>query len=75
MPTPGPLEILIILVIVALFVAPILVVVAVLRRGRDNTRPGAVPADPALDALRTRFASGDIDDIEYERLRSVLQRR
>ena len=32
------------------------------------------PRDPALDALRTRFANGDIDEAEFERLRSVLQR-
>jgi uncharacterized membrane protein len=30
--------------------------------------------DPAMDTLRTRFAAGDIDEAEYERLRSVLQR-
>ena len=75
MPTPGPLEILVILVIVAMFVAPIVVIVAVLRRGRGAASHGAVTADPALDALRTRFANGEIDQVEFERLRSVLQRR
>ena len=30
--------------------------------------------DPAMDALRTRFANGDIDEAEYLRLRSTLQR-
>jgi uncharacterized membrane protein len=32
------------------------------------------PRDPALDALRTRLASGAIDEVEFERLRSVLRR-
>jgi uncharacterized membrane protein len=31
--------------------------------------------DPGLDALRVRFANGEIDEIEYERLRIFLQRR
>ena len=30
--------------------------------------------DPAVDALRTRLAKGEIDDVEYERLRTTLQR-
>lgn len=30
--------------------------------------------DPALDALRTRLATGEIDEAEFDRLRSVLQR-
>jgi uncharacterized membrane protein len=37
--------------------------------------PAATPArDPALDALRTRLAQGEIDELEYHRLRSILQR-
>lgn len=72
----GSMELVIILVIIAMFVVvPIAVILAVVRRGRSATEPGTAPADPALDALRTRFASGDIDEIEFERLRSVLQRR
>jgi uncharacterized membrane protein len=31
-----------------------------------------VGRDPALDALRTRLASGEIDEVEYRHLRSVL---
>lgn len=67
MPTPGPIELLLIavqvLVVVAIVVAVGRLVVGALRR-----------PDPALDTLRTRFANGDIDEAEYERLRSVLQR-
>ena len=37
--------------------------------------PGAVPAGgPGHAVLKDRFASGDIDEAEYHRLRSVLQR-
>jgi uncharacterized membrane protein len=69
MPTPGPIELVIVLAIAFLFIGvPILLI----RSIRAN-RP--VPErDPALDALRTRFAAGEIDETEFERLRSVLQR-
>ncbi len=33
------------------------------------------PRDPAWDALRTRLANGEIDEAEFQRLRSVLQGR
>ena len=46
----------------------------VVRRGGRAAGPAGFPSDPALDALRTRFANGDIDEIEFESLRSVLQR-
>ena len=46
----------------------------VIRRKAVNDDQGGFPSDPALDALRTRFANGDIDEIEFESLRSVLQR-
>ncbi len=29
---------------------------------------------PVLDALRTRLAQGEIDELEYQSLRSILQR-
>ena len=67
MPEPGPIELLLIVVQVLVVVA---IVVAV---GRLIVRALRRP-DPALDTLRTRFANGDIDEAEYERLRSVLQR-
>jgi uncharacterized membrane protein len=31
--------------------------------------------DPAMDALRTRLATGEIDEAEFDRLRSILQGR
>lgn len=40
---------------------------ALLPRPHDPTRP-----DPALEVLRTRFASGEIDEAEYLRRRAAL---
>jgi uncharacterized membrane protein len=71
MPSTGPVELIVILAIIALFAVPILLVVALVRRGRPSV---AAPArDPALDALRSRLAAGEIDEAEYQRLRAVLQ--
>jgi uncharacterized membrane protein len=72
MPTPGLVELVVIAVILAMFVVPTLLVITLLRRRPDP--PVAPNRDPAMDRLRDRFASGDIDEAEYERLRSVLQR-
>jgi uncharacterized membrane protein len=77
MPSVGALEFVLILVIIAIFVAPILLLVAVARRGGGSggNVAAAPPArDPALDALRSRLAAGEIDEAEYQRLRAVLQR-
>ncbi len=66
MPSIGPTELIIILVIVAMFVViPYLLIKAVVRTNQRDT---------AMDTLRTRLASGEIDQAEYERLRSTLQR-
>ena len=66
MPSIGPTELIIILIIVAMFVViPYLLIKAVVRTNRRDT---------AMDTLRTRLASGEIDQAEYERLRSALQR-
>ena len=73
MPSPGPLELIIILAIIAIFVVPIVLIVAFARRGRPGVVVTAPPRDPALDALRTRLASGEIDEAEYQRLRATLQ--
>ncbi len=67
MPTPGLAEFLFIAVQILVYIVVIVLI------GRLIVRALRRP-DPALDALRTRFASGDIDEAEYERLRSVLQR-
>jgi uncharacterized membrane protein len=48
--------------------------VTLARRVVGRTRVAASPADPALDALRMRFARGEIDEAEYRRLRSDLDR-
>ena len=75
MPQPGLVEILLIFAVIAVFAliayAAIVLVARTLHRFMPATSP---PRDPALDALRTRFAAGEIDDAEYERLRHVLQR-
>ena len=62
-----------VLIVLALLVYAVIVfVVRMLARVLPATsrRP-----DPGLDALRIRFANGEIDEIEYERLRVFLQRR
>ncbi len=58
-------------IIVVAGYAIIVLLARVLHRSLPATTP---PRDPALDALRTRLATGEIDEAEYERLRSVLQR-
>jgi uncharacterized membrane protein len=61
------------LIVLALLVYAIIVfVVRMLARVLPGT---SVRPDPGLDALRIRFANGEIDEIEYERLRVFLQRR
>jgi uncharacterized membrane protein len=66
MPSIGPTELVIIFVILAMFVViPYLLIKGIVRASRPDT---------AMDALRTRLATGEIDQAEYERLRSILQR-
>ena len=67
MPAPGIVE----LVVVALgVIIPVVLVVAI---GRMIMAPFR-REDPAVQILKDRFASGEIDEAEYLRLRSVLQR-
>jgi uncharacterized membrane protein len=73
MPSVGALELIIILAIIAIFVVPIVLIVAFARRGRPSMVVAPPERDPALDALRTRLASGEIDEAEYQRLRATLQ--
>jgi uncharacterized membrane protein len=51
--------------------AVIVLVARLLHRFMPATSPGR---DPAMDTLRSRFAAGDIDEVEFERLRSALHR-
>ncbi|MDO8483408.1 MAG: SHOCT domain-containing protein, partial [Candidatus Limnocylindrales bacterium] len=60
----------VVLVIVLLFYALIVLIARTLHRFMPATTP---PRDPALDALRTRLAQGEIDEAEFQRLRSILQ--
>jgi uncharacterized membrane protein len=74
----GPAELLIttvvfiavILAIVLICYAVIVSVARVLHRAMPATNP---PRDPAMDALRTRLANGEIEEAEFQRLRSILQ--
>ena len=67
MPAPGIVE----LVVIALgVVIPVVLIIAV---GRLILAPFRRD-DPAVQILKDRFASGEIDEAEYLRLRSVLQR-
>ena len=55
----------------AVLVLGVLLLRALMRRGQ----PVAVVAvDPALERLRGRLASGEIDSAEYERLRVTLSK-
>jgi uncharacterized membrane protein len=58
--------------IVLLVYAMIVLVARTLHRFMPATTP---PRDPAMDALRTRLANGEIDETEFQRLRSILQSR
>jgi uncharacterized membrane protein len=73
MPSVGAAELLIILAIIAIFVVPIVLIVAFVRRARPRVVVAPPARDPALDALRTRLAAGEIDEGEYQRLLAVLQ--
>ncbi len=72
MPSVGLIEILIILIILAMFVVPVALVIRALNR-RPSVFAASPTTDPALDALRVRLAAGEIGEAEYQRLRSVLQ--
>jgi len=80
MPSVGPLELLVVIAIAAFWLAIIglLAYAAVTLRRRHRATAGpAVPdvEDPAMAELRTRFARGEIDEVEYQRRRSVLEGR
>jgi uncharacterized membrane protein len=74
MPNVGGAEILVIIATIGAMVVTVAVAYALIvllartlhGSGSDSSR------DPAMDALRTRLANGEIDEPEYERLRTVL---
>ncbi len=74
MPNVGLPEIVVILLSIGLMILVPYTSIVLLARGLHRVMPATTtPRDPALDALRVRFANGDIDQMEFERLRSVLQ--
>jgi len=77
MPDTGPIlaalySVAVLIVLVLLIYAILVFVARMLARVLPATTP---QSDPGLDALRIRFANGEIDEIEYDRLRVFLQRR
>jgi uncharacterized membrane protein len=60
----------IIAAIAAIFVIPVVIVVNILR-----SNASAADRDPAMGLLRQRLAKGEIDETEFQRLRSALQGR
>jgi len=74
MPNVGIAEIAVIFATILMIVLIAYAVIVLVVRTMHRVLPSTTPRDPAVDALRTRFANGDIDLAEFERLRSVLQR-
>jgi uncharacterized membrane protein len=78
MPGVGPIELILSLAIAVIWLAVLgllgyaLIVLArkFLHRSNSAKTP---PRDPAVEAARVRFARGEIDEYEYERLRSVIR--
>ncbi len=63
------------LVMLAVFAAVVWVIVALVRSasGRDTDKTAGTRHDPALDALRERYARGEIDRDTFERMRRDLE--
>jgi uncharacterized membrane protein len=68
MPTTGPLELLVTLVIAAIYLVPLAIVIVLIRRWRSR-------ANDPIDVLRVRLARGEIDEPEFERLSLVIRGR
>lgn len=80
MPSVGPLEFLVVLLIAAFWISVVgLIIYGVLallaRVGGRSGEPPVNADDPALVSLRDRFARGEIDETEYQHKRSALQGR
>lgn len=72
-PWPGIVALVVVLAVLALIATLIWALVARSRRPEEGP-PGAADADPALAALRDRFARGEIDRDEYDDRRRALER-
>ncbi len=80
MPSVGPIDVLIVLLIAALWVGVVGLTIygALVLIGRVRGRSGGPTLsadDRAVATLRDRFARGEIDEAEYRRLRYVLRGR
>ena len=74
MPNVGGGEILVIIAtfaVMVLIVAAAYALIVLLARALHGSASEG-PRDPAMDALRTRLAKSEIDEPEFERLRTVL---
>jgi uncharacterized membrane protein len=67
MPSVGPADVLIVVLITLIWIAIVAGGVMLLGRRAFGR------SDRAMDALRERLARGEIDEAEYMRLRAVLQ--
>jgi uncharacterized membrane protein len=72
MPSVGAFELVIVVLIALLIVVVPVIVIARAAAGRNA--PAAPERDPAIEAIRSRYANGEIDEVEYQRLRSTLLR-
>lgn len=74
MPDPVfELDLIWVVVSLAAFVGFLAIIIATSMFIWRRVHSGPPASDPAFDALRTRLAKGEIDDAEFQRLRSVLQ--
>jgi len=79
MPDVGLLELLIVFLIGAFWIAVVGLIIygaiAFGRRRRPAVPRDATAVDPAVDDLRSMYARGEIDEVEFEHRRSLLQGR
>lgn len=69
----GPLEIMIIVIVIALIFGPGAVVLWILTRARGVVAPPAAAAqDPALEIARERYARGEIDAAQLAEIARTL---
>ncbi len=77
MPNIGPIEVIVSVAIAVMYIGVFVLVayaaIVLVARLLHRVLPATNPRDPAMDDLRSRFARGEIDEAEYQHLRSVLQ--